>query len=299
MDLNLLRIFVAVYEEDTVTEAAVRLHMTQPSVTQALNRLRREANDPLFARTGRVLAPTRAAHQLYAEVGGFPQAAEAAIRRLTAFSPEDTNETFRVALTDLGQSLFLPTLGPALTRVAPRSRLDIVNLNVETAPEDLRSGRIDFAVSSSILDPRLRTSVIREDTYHCVARRGRFGGRTPSFEELISVPRVVLKGTIGHTLVESKLPPSVDGSMYLSAFSAIPTILETSNLIAFVPQGIIHQWAPRWDLASWPLPASTFTSSVRAHTAPNAASSSSEWFTTWAIDTLRSIPTAPMGPHEA
>lgn len=291
MDLNLLRVFVAVYEEDTVTEAAVRLHMTQPSVTQALNRLRREAGDPLFVRAGRVLTPTRAAHQLYAEAGGLPSAAEAAVRRLTDFDPASTNETFRVALTDLGQTLFLPTLGPALTRIAPRSRLDVVNLDVESAPEELHAGTIDFAVSSNVLDPRLRTATIREDAYHCVARRGRFGGRTPSFDELTSVPRIAVKGTIGHTLVESKIPPPVDGSMHLSAFSAIPSILEASNLIAFVPRAIIPQWIPRWDLAYWSLPTGTFTSSVRAHTAPSAASSSSEWFTNWAIEVLRAIPT--------
>lgn len=290
MDLNLLRVFVAVYEEDSVTAAATRLHMTQPSVTQALNRLRREANEPLFVRKGRGLTPTRAASQLYAEIGAMPAAAEAAVRRLTKFSPSASNETFRVALTDLGQTLFLPTLGPELTRVAPQSRLDVVNLDAATAADDLQSGKIDFAVSSTVLADNLRTFVIRDDTYHCVARRGRFGGRTPTFEELTSIPRIVLKGTIGHTLVESRLPAPVDGSMYLSAFSAIPTILESSNLIAFVPKGVMHLWAPRWDLAGWPLPGGAFTSSVRAHTGITPASSSSEWFTNWAIELLRAIP---------
>ncbi len=78
--------------------------------------------------------------------------------------------------------------------------------------------------------------------------------------------------------------------MYLSAFSAIPMILESSNLIAFVPRGVMHLWTLRWDLTGWQLPSGTFTSSVRAHTGLTPASSSSDWFTNWAIELLRAIP---------
>ncbi|MEB4614940.1 LysR family transcriptional regulator [Leucobacter sp. M11] len=290
MDLNLLRVFAAVYETGTVTEAATRLHMAQPSVTQALNRLRREAGDPLFVRQGRRITPTRAARQLYAEVGDMPAAAEAAVRGLTAFVPETTQETFRLALTDLGQTLFLPMLAPALMQIAPKCKLDIVNLEASTAPEELRSGAIDLAVSSTLLAADLRTSVIRDDVYCCIARRGRFAGRTPTLDELTSVPRVVVKGSIGHTLVEQGLPAPVEGSLYLPAFSSIPALLAASNLIAFVPRGVVHLWAGPWDLVDWPLPPGRFTSSVRAHLAPFPLSSASAWFTDWAISMLRLVP---------
>ena len=297
MDLNLLRVFAAVFEAGTVTEAAARLHMAQPSVTQALNRLRKAAGDPLFVKHGRSITPTRAARQLYASVGGFPAAADAALRGLTAFDPATTGETFRLALTDLGQTLFLPTLAPALTQLAPRCKLDIVNLDAASAPEEIRAGSLDLAVSSSVLAEDLHSSVIRADTYCCVARRGRFPAGPPALDELVTLPRIVVKGSIGHTLVERGLPSPVEGSIYLPAFSSIPAVLASSELIAFVPSGVVHLWSEFWDLVDWPLPAHRFTSSVRAHRAPSPLSAASGWFTEWAIAVLRAVPGgAPLEP---
>ena len=47
IDLNLLRIFDAVMTERNVTRAAFTLHMTQPAVSNAVNRLRLTLKDPL------------------------------------------------------------------------------------------------------------------------------------------------------------------------------------------------------------------------------------------------------------
>lgn len=293
VDLNLLRVFAAVYEAPTVTEAAVQLHMAQPSVTQALNRLRAEAGDPLFVRSGRGLVPTRAAKQLYAAVGDMPAAAEAALHSLSEFVPGTTRETFRLALTDVGQTLFLPTLGPELMRIAPQSRLDVVNLDADRAPAALRVGEVDLAVSSTLLAADLRAAMIREDLYCCIARRGRFSGRTPTLSEVSVLPRIVMKGSIGHTLIESGFPPPIAGSISLPAFSAIPAVLASSDLIAFVPHGVLPCWTEAWDLEAWPLPADQFTSRVRAHTAPRPLSAASAWFTEWTIATLRGVPDPP------
>ena len=53
LDLNLLVVLDAIYSEGGITAAARRLHLTQPAVTHALNRLRQHFGDPLFVREGR------------------------------------------------------------------------------------------------------------------------------------------------------------------------------------------------------------------------------------------------------
>jgi len=50
-DLNLLTIFEAILAERSMTRAAKRLGMTQPAISNALNRLRQQIDDPLFLRT--------------------------------------------------------------------------------------------------------------------------------------------------------------------------------------------------------------------------------------------------------
>ena len=64
-DLNLLRVFVVIFEEKSATGAAQRLNLTQSAVSLNLRRLREMYQDSLFTRTGRGLAPTLFANQVY------------------------------------------------------------------------------------------------------------------------------------------------------------------------------------------------------------------------------------------
>ncbi|GLB66575.1 LysR family transcriptional regulator [Arthrobacter mangrovi] len=289
VDLNLIRVFSAVIEEGSVTAAAERLKMSQPSVTQGLNRLRRATGSDLFRRQGRGIAPTRAALQLYEEVGRLPMIADAAIDRLSRFDPPTARTTFRVALTDLGQTVFLPALVSGLAAAAPHCSLDVVNLDTETAGDGLVAGDLDLAVSSTLLEGALRTSIIRWDRYCCVSKRDRFGGGTPTLEEMTLLPRVVVRGTTGHALMHSLLPPPVEGSVHVSGFGAIPGILAASELIAFVPEVVTADWVARWGFAVSPLPREEFAAPVRAHAALDTSSSATAWFVEWAIETMRSL----------
>jgi DNA-binding transcriptional LysR family regulator len=64
-DLNLLRVFLAIWDLRSLTAAGDRLELTQPAVSHALRRLRTIFDDPLFVRTPTGMAPTDAAHRLY------------------------------------------------------------------------------------------------------------------------------------------------------------------------------------------------------------------------------------------
>ena len=62
MDLNLLKVFEAIFDEQSASRASIRLHLTQSAVSAALRRLRAIYQDPLFVRTGRGLLPTPRAY---------------------------------------------------------------------------------------------------------------------------------------------------------------------------------------------------------------------------------------------
>ena len=68
IDLNLLPVFEAAYEEGSLSGAARRLSLTQPAVSHALARLRATFRDELFVRQSRGMRPTPAADALYARV---------------------------------------------------------------------------------------------------------------------------------------------------------------------------------------------------------------------------------------
>lgn len=63
-DLNLLRVFLVLMEERSVTRAADRLGITQPALSNSLNRLRDILLDPLFIRERYGMQPTAKAEEL-------------------------------------------------------------------------------------------------------------------------------------------------------------------------------------------------------------------------------------------
>src|SRR5690348_1363197 len=68
LDLNLLLVFDALMQEQNLSRAAARLHMSQPTVSNALARLRQQLGEPLFKRTARGMVPTPQAYALYGPV---------------------------------------------------------------------------------------------------------------------------------------------------------------------------------------------------------------------------------------
>lgn len=290
MDLNLLRVLAAVIEEKTVTAAAARLQLSQPAITHSLNRLRRIAQDDLFLKAGRGVVPTRAAVQLYEETSHLVREAEIAVERVAHFDPRSTTATFRIAMTDVGQLWFLPVLLQSLRTQAPNASLDVVSPDATTTVERLMSGELDAAILSTPLGDQVRSEVLHRGEYMCVTRRGLFDQPGPTMEDLNRFPRAVLYGSTGHTLVEERLSAPPAGSVSLNSFSAIPAIVSSTDLIAFVPEVLIRTWADIWQVDAWPVPYVATVTDVRAYLAKAPSSRPSAWFGELVVSDLRQLP---------
>lgn len=57
-DLNLLVIFECIFQHLSISKAAETLYITPSAVSQSLQRLRGQLNDPLFIRSGKGITPT-------------------------------------------------------------------------------------------------------------------------------------------------------------------------------------------------------------------------------------------------
>src|SRR5258708_9576690 len=158
VNLNLLHALHALLEERHVTRAAKRCFLSQSAMSRALDRLRETLGDPLLVRTGRVYERTPRGERVLREL-------ESVMGRLGAmvkgeeFSPPQSQEHFRVAMTDHGSTILLPTLLERVRKAAPHVRLQGSAWNTKSY-EDVVAGRIDIALSPEAVPPTLESDLI-------------------------------------------------------------------------------------------------------------------------------------------
>ena len=130
LDLNLLVTLDALLAENNVTRTAERLHLSQPTVSVQLAKLRQAFADPLLLPGPRGMRPTARADELREPLREALRALEKAVLSTRPFDPALASQTWRVAAFDYGEfTILLPALAE-LRRQAPATRLAVT----QTAP---------------------------------------------------------------------------------------------------------------------------------------------------------------------
>ncbi|MCQ4257988.1 LysR family transcriptional regulator [Stutzerimonas stutzeri] len=145
-DLNLLRVLDALLRERNVSRAAERLSLSQPAVSNALNRLRELLDDPLLVRVGRAMQPTPRALSLEAPIRDALLQIEHTLNAGDFFDPATSRQRFVIAVTDYVELICMPALMAHLAKVAPGIQLAIQHLTPSLPAEALDNGEIDLAV---------------------------------------------------------------------------------------------------------------------------------------------------------
>lgn len=259
-DLNQLRTFVVLYETRSLTGAADRLHVTQPTVSYTLARLRKRFGDDLFRRDGHVMVPTPRANQLFGPLHEAIAQIDATVTDSADFDPSDFDGELVLGLTSIGEQTFLPPIMAALTRAKARPRLVVTRLDADVAEEEIVRGSIDVALTVSVMDTaRLWRTPVRGVEYVALTSRhhplpvtgpGMFDGRR--------FIRVSARG--GHTfpqqaLVEHGLLPQV--ALTVEEHSTVPAVLVATDLVALLPRHVADVfcgWFPDLETADLPWP---------------------------------------------
>src|SRR3954447_6685101 len=125
LDLNLLVALDALLLEGSVSRAAMRIGLSQPATSHALQRLRDLLGDPLLVRTGARMELTPRAQGLR---GPLAQALEQVRGLFTRdeFDAARSERHFRLMMPDLAVELLVPPLMAKGTRLAPNVTIDVV-----------------------------------------------------------------------------------------------------------------------------------------------------------------------------
>src|ERR1700735_897862 len=117
LDLNLLVALDALLREASVSRAAMRIGLSQPAVSHALQRLRDVIGDPLLVRTGARMELTPRGQALDQVRGLFTP---------DEFDASQSERHFRLMMPDLAVELLVPPLMEKVTRLAPGVTIDVV-----------------------------------------------------------------------------------------------------------------------------------------------------------------------------
>lgn len=240
-DLNQLRTFVVLYELRSVTAAAERLHVTQPTVSYTLKRLRERFGDELFRREGHDMVPTAKATALFAPLHEALAQIDDTVSDPDAFEPAGFRGELALGLTSIGEQTFLPPIMAALARESSRPHLQVERLDSDQVEDGLIRGSIDLAMTVSMIgSPRLwRTHVRAVEYVALTAARHPLPPTAPDMFVGRHFVRVSARG--GHVfplqaLTEHGLMPQV--SLTVEEYATVPAVVQSTDLVVLLPRHV-------------------------------------------------------------
>lgn len=262
VDLNLLKVFEALYIERNVTRAAVRLGIAQSSLSSSLKRLRELFHDELFVRSSKGMMPTKRALSIESNIIECLNSVREAIIVPQKFDPTSSTRTFVIGGSDFSAFTILPELIRFLRKTAPQMRLEMRPIPPNETIDYIEGGRVDFAISSENIHPKkiFRKLLFSEDMAVIVGRNNALHqpNKNLTLKKYAELQHIYItsKGE-GEKMVDQVLKKnSLKREIYLTvqSFLIVPFIVENSDLIATVSERVATQCSQQSKLCIYPFP---------------------------------------------
>lgn len=243
VDLNLIRVFIAIYETGSLSAAGVRLHVSQPSVSYSLARLRDLLGEDLFTRRREGMTPTFFAKQIYPKFQQAILEIEGTIESTQSFNPALSTRRFRIAMSDVGEMFFLPHIMRYLQAHAPAIEIDIIEVDINKLEEWLNTGQVDAAVCNrGHLSIDSAAEILFVDQYVClVSQTHPRITESLTIDQYLAEQHILVTPETGHNLVEERLRElgfERKIALRLPHLSVLPEVVATTNLLLTLPSGM-------------------------------------------------------------
>jgi DNA-binding transcriptional LysR family regulator len=268
IETALLVLFDEIYQTQSVTRAAEKLDVSQPTVSVWLAKLRRALADPLFVRTAGGMKPTPRAE---ATIGPVRDAL-ALLRGLAgtaSFDASTARRVFRLCMTDASHITLLPRLLAHLRTIAPGVGLAVAPIDASTA-RALEAGEADLALGFVAgLESGFYEQALYKQDFVCLV-----SARHPRLRDTLTLRNyreeahvAVLSSTsypmINAALKRQKITRRVH--LELPGFLGLAAIVSSTDLVATVPRTIGETLARNGELRVVPCPVKLTTFSVKQY----------------------------------
>ena len=253
LDLNLLVVFDAVYSHGNISKAAERLEMSQPTVSHALGRLRKQLDDPLFVRAGNGVSPTPRAEIISVPIKNAIANLRHGLTQQETFDPAQSDRTFKIMVADPMEPVVVPPLIRSIQNKG-QVKLELIGLATTTIEEALLSGSVDAVV---FLQPTRESELTWEPLCPLdlvvIARNGHpleQEGVRPGFMARYGHVSLNLRPGVLRNSDKIQLWQKVERRdvCVVNRMNSIPNIVANSDLIAIVPKLFAEEMKGRFNL---------------------------------------------------
>lgn len=294
LDLNLLRAFSVLLAERNVSRTAKILHVTQPTVSGMLARLRVVFDDPLFVRTQRGLLPTPRAEELEPGILKLVGDAEALVKPNT-FDPETSKATTIISVNDYMQSVLIVPMLALLRQQAPKMRIGVRNLEIVKLPSMLMRGEIDMAVTiPEFIDSSLCTQLLYREEYVAVVRKEHpIRTKQVSLKKFLACDHVLVSPSDGSFTGPTddalrKLGASRRVAVSVPSFHVLAEVLQEGDFVAFMPKRLFARQSENLRIVKSPIDVPGFNVIAAWHSRTDSEPVHN-WIRTKLSDVARSV----------
>ena len=201
LDLNLLVALDILLEEQNITRAAARLHMTQSATSGVIGRLRTYFEDDLLVQVGRKMMLTPLAKQLEIPVREILLKIQTSITTKHGENIAESKRHFRVMASDYLICVIFAEVIKEANREAPFVTFELVSPN-DSPLEMLMHGEIDLMIAPEhYISTQHPSQLLFEEQHVCVVWEG-----NTSIGEKLTLERYLELGHIAATFGRNRTP---------------------------------------------------------------------------------------------
>ncbi|MFL9873625.1 LysR substrate-binding domain-containing protein [Paraburkholderia megapolitana] len=259
LDLNLSVVFLAVWQERSVTKAASRLALSQAATSAALARLRETCGDALFVRTRGGMEPTPRASAMAEQLESGVAHLWQVLTQHQTFNPATTVRSFSIGMSDD----FELAIGPGLSRLV-REEGEHVSLifrqtNRHTVEQMLNDREIDLAVvSGTVRRAWITQEHIGDAGYACLVDAKALDCPLPlTVDDYLRLPHLLVSYSGRSGIVDTALNALGKQRVVhtaLTHFSAVPAFLAGVRAVVTLPSHAAAALARMAALTVCPVP---------------------------------------------
>src|SRR5437764_12400737 len=145
MELRHLRYFIAVAEEQNVTRAAARLHVSQPPLSRQIRNLEDELGVAVFEHGAKAVRLTEAGRVFLTEARAVVQRADEAVQMVKAFASGQRGEIHVAYAPSLAVEL-LPRALKFFQEANPGVRVQLHDMSTQEMLRGLTNGKLHVAL---------------------------------------------------------------------------------------------------------------------------------------------------------